>query len=325
MTEENAIDASIQAMILSHGVPLVALMIFAGEIGVPTGIPIEVALLLVGSHSIHSLTGLLVALVLVTMADILGTMTLFQVARTGGVRLVSRFVRRAKDAEAHGRLDRWRRRLGGHDVVVVFVLRLLPLVRMWAAAGLGLARVDRRDFLLGAAPAALLWAGTPLTLGYVFRGNVQSFEARYTSVSHAILVAAPALILFAIIAVWIRNGGSSRGGLRRARLALGLGVGVGSVAFVIETVWQTPSAVDHGLLALPLPILVVWLVLLGVIALALLWMAYEDLRVERATHHQHTLEARLAIGELVGTIAWLGLLIVVGTIVGLIEWQAPVL
>lgn len=318
-------DASIQAMILSYGVPLVALMIFAGEIGVPTGIPIELALLLVGSHSIHSLPALLVALVLVTSADILGTMTLFLVARTGGVRLVSRFVRHANDAATNGRLDQWRRRLGGHDVVVVFVLRLLPLVRMWAAAGLGLARIRWRDFLLGAAPAALLWAGTPLTLGYIFRGNVQSFEARYTTVSQAILVAVPALLLFAIIAVWVRNGGSLQGRLRRARLAFGLAVGIGSVAYVIETVWRTPSAVDHGLLALPLPILVVWLVLLSVMALALLGMAYEDLQVERKAHQQRTPGSRLARAELVGTIAWLGLLVIVGTIVGMIEWQAPVL
>jgi len=87
-------ESSILPLILHYGVPLVALMLFAGEIGIPTGIPMEITLLLAGAYAVHSLPELLFGLALVTVADLSGTTLLHLVARTGGVRLLTRLLHR---------------------------------------------------------------------------------------------------------------------------------------------------------------------------------------------------------------------------------------
>ncbi|MGI8482960.1 MAG: DedA family protein [Thermomicrobiales bacterium] len=309
--------STVQSLLLHYGLPLVALLIFAGEIGLPTFIPVEVALLLVGSQAVGSFPALLVGLVLVTVADILGTTTLHLVARTGGVRLLSRFLP-DHESRPNSSVERLRQRLAGRDALAVFVLRLIPLVRMWTAVGTGLLRIRVRDFLLGAVPAALLWAGTPLALGYYFRDSVRGFEARYAAVSHVLLFVVPSLGLVVLFAIYVRRGDSPCNRLRRARLAIGLTVVLASVAYLIETVWRTTWAVDRGLLILPLPLRIVWLIALGGVALVLLRIAYADLRAERTARQRH-IPSELAVAELISTVGWLMLLSLVGTIVAVIE------
>ena len=126
-----AIEASILDLITRHGVLIAALVIFAGELGLPTGIPAEIALMIAGAYGIHSPAGLVGGLLLVAAGDLLGTMTLFLAIRTGGVRLVSIIRKRAgADPTSEDVFTRIRRRLHGHDSLAVFVGRLLPLVRM---------------------------------------------------------------------------------------------------------------------------------------------------------------------------------------------------
>lgn len=279
--------STIQSLLLQYGLPLVALLIIAGEIGLPTIIPVEVALLLVGSQAVGSFPVLLIGLVVVTAADVLGTTTLHLVARTGGVRLLSRLLP-SHEGRAESNVERWRRRLGGHDAITVFVLRLIPLVRMWTAVSTGLLRIRVRDYLGGAVPAAFLWAGTPLVLGYYFRADVQSLAARYTAVSHLLLFLLPAVGLTALFMVYVRRGDSARRvELHRARLGFGVALALVSVAALIEAAWQTPWAVERDLLPRPPSLLVVGLVVLGGIAVALLGVAYVALRAERAERQRH--------------------------------------
>ena len=49
---------SILPLIAQYGVFIVALLILVGELGVPTGVPAELALLLTGAYAVHSLKGL---------------------------------------------------------------------------------------------------------------------------------------------------------------------------------------------------------------------------------------------------------------------------
>jgi membrane protein DedA with SNARE-associated domain len=198
------ISESILSLIPTYGVPLVALLIFVGELGVPTGIPSEVALLLAGAYAIDSVPSLLAGLALVCVADILGTVGLHFASRTGGVRLLRRFLPNQASGR-EGVMDRWRRRLGGHDVSIVFVMRLIPLVRMYISVSTGLLRIRVRDFLLGAVPASVLWAGTPLAAGYVFRTHVQGIVDRVTQTSQILLVLLPALGAGLLVVWWVRR------------------------------------------------------------------------------------------------------------------------
>ena len=85
---------SILPLIAQYGVFIVALLILVGELGVPTGVPAELALLLTGAYAVHSLKGLVGAILLISLADIVGTMTLHMAARTGGASILQRLMKR---------------------------------------------------------------------------------------------------------------------------------------------------------------------------------------------------------------------------------------
>ncbi len=317
-------ESSILPLILHYGVPLVALMLFAGEIGIPTGIPMEITLLLAGAYAVHSLPELFFGLALVTVADLSGTTLLHLVARTGGVRLLTRLLHRHA-AQQNTAVERWRRRLGDRDVAVVFVGRLLPLVRMSVAIALGLIRIPVRHFLLGAAPAALLWAGTPLTLGYLFRADVQAFAARYTALSQVLLLALPAVSLIGALVWWVRDEHILTARIRRVRIAVGLVAVIVSGGYLIKVVWAHERSVDRGLVVLPLPVLLAWLALLGGLALALLWQAAVDLRIAHGPRASSTVLGRLVSVEVATTVAWVILVGAVGLVVTGIELRYPAL
>jgi membrane protein DedA with SNARE-associated domain len=177
-------------LIASHGLPIVALMVFLAELGLPTGISPKVGLLIAGSMALHTLPGLAFGLLAVSSANVLGAMALYFAARTGGTRIIVRIQRR-RPANAGNALERWRARLGGHDAAAVFVGRIVPMVRIYVTIASGLARMSWQRFLLGSAPAGLVWSGTPLLLGYYFRGSVRDFTDSGSIVSHAFFIAVP--------------------------------------------------------------------------------------------------------------------------------------
>lgn len=317
------IDTSLLPLILHYGVPLVALLVFVGELGVPTGVPAEVALLLVGAYAVHSLPALIASVLLVSVADLSGTVTLHLVARTGGHRLLTRVMRRHEPGP-DGLLERWHRRLGGHEVATVFLVRLLPLVRMYAAIGTGLMRIRFRNFVLGAAPGALLWAGTPLIVGYLFRADVQRLTARYTAASNVLLVALPFVGLAVWSIWWIRRGDAGRARLRRVRAVIGGTTVLVIVGYLARGAWLSEQAVDRGATLFPLPVLLTWLIVLVVLALVLLVLALMDLR---GTHgsvavHQGSLKGP-SMGEWVSDLAWVILMVTAVAVVIMLEVRYP--
>lgn len=316
------IEHSFLALIQQYGVPIVALLVFVGELGVPTVLPVEVALLVVGSTSIHSFPELLFGLLLVVVADLLGTTTLYMVSRTGGVRLLQRLAPRLVAAKDDGVMTRWRRRLGDRDAFVVFVARVLPLIRMWATVSAGLLRFRIRDFLLGAAPAAALWAGTPLTLGYLFRDHVNSFAAQYTRSSRLLTLAIPLVAIVAVAVWWVWRGGSVRSRVRRGRSLLGLGAAVAFLVFLVRTALVNQWSIDHGRAALSYPLLLVGLGVLVCLAAALLAVAFADLRTARRNDPRVPM-SRLMMSEVATTLLWATLVGVGGGIMTIIELRYP--
>ncbi|HEX6508029.1 MAG TPA: hypothetical protein VF221_10385, partial [Chloroflexota bacterium] len=101
------------ALIAHYGLLIVAIIIFCGEIGLPTLVPGEIALLLAGSQVIHSPSALVAAAVLFGSVDIVATSTIHVASRTGGNRLLCRLLRHLQRDEPHEAvIDRWRGRLG---------------------------------------------------------------------------------------------------------------------------------------------------------------------------------------------------------------------
>ncbi len=285
---------------------IIALLVFAGEMGVPTGIALEVALLLAGSYAIHSFPALILGIILVSVADILGTTAIHVISRTGGRRAML-WVLRHQSTWQHDVLDRWSNRLSGHEVMLVFLVRILPLVRMYISIGSGLLAISFKAFLQGAIPAAFIWVGVPMTLGYLFRDQVHEFAAEYTYAAYVILFALPALGVITAIAGWVRRGGFFRARLHRFRSALGFTVAAIGLAYLIMKVWPLGKTVATGLGTFSSLPINPWLLVLAGLALALLTMAVIDLRAAPRTQQPSHARRHLPIAELATTIVWVGL------------------
>ena len=171
---------------MGYGLPLVTLVMFASATGIPTGVPIKLIMLFTGAYLVNSWQMLLPVVLVMALAELGGTLVLHGVARTGGVKVLER-IASDRQARVQASFEQWQRRLGGRDVAAITVLRLIPFVRMGTTVGAGLVGLKLRDFILGSAIAALIWAGIPLVLGYMFRANLSDLEAAY----HAALGALP--------------------------------------------------------------------------------------------------------------------------------------
>ena len=292
-------------------------MIFFGELGVPTGIPAEIALLIAGSYGVHSFSGLIFAIGLVVVADVAGTTTLHLVSRTGGSRLLNRLLTRfGKRSEET--IAKWRARLGGRDIVVVAVGRMLPLVRMYISIGAGLLQTRLRDFVGGAVVGALVWSGIPIILGYYLHGDVQQFADNYATISHLIFVILPALTLSVLIMWWVRRGHTRWVQLRRGRSATGIITSSVAVVILVRALVFNTDVIQNGLAALHHTVLTTWSIALAAVAIALLSVSFNDLRVAfRQRNRQHPVSHE-AVQELTTTIVWLALVISAGAFIFLI-------
>ena len=270
-------------LVTHYGLFLVALIIFGGELGLPVLIPGEIALLVAGSQVIHSPLQLIGALILFGIVDITATTTIHAASRTAGNRLLKRLLcfvtRNSQDHEEV--IGRWRRRLCGHDTLVVFVTRLIPMFRLYASITTGLIRIHFRDFLLGAAPAAFVWAATPLTVGYVLRSHIQALTAQFGLMIHIVIGSSVFLMVAAVLSWWIRQSGSTGAALRRLRLTLGLAAVFGACARLMLVMLETHSSIHRFLF---LPAVATWVTVISLIALALVWVAAHDLRAIRMRH-----------------------------------------
>ncbi len=316
---------TIQPLIVHYGIIIVALMVFVGELGVPTGIPVEVALMLGGAFAIHSYPMLIVGLIVVMLADIAGTTTLHLVARTGGIRLLGKLLR-THEERSREFLEGWRKRFGGHDVGIVFVGRLLPIARMYVAIGTGLIRIPFRDYVIGASPAALIWAGLPLTIGFFLRNDVSRIASQYTHFEHVAMIILPVLLVIAAATWWVHRGGTLRGRVLRVRSAVALIVVSGIIFYMVQSAINNDESLEHGLGGLPPLILWTWLGILATIAIGLLLVAISDFRLARRVFKQRHLPLpQLIRTELTTTIVWLALIVTAGAVMLTIEIRYPVL
>lgn len=309
-----------EQLIRDYGVLFAGLMVFAGEVGIPTGVPVEVVLLLTGSYALHSPTGLVLGVALVTSADLLGTLTLNLAVRTGGVRLLQWFVRRHRGGESE-RLLRWRRALLRHPVPAIFVGRLLPLLRMYITVAAGLLGVPLRVFLAGASPAALLWAGTPVVVGYVARDHVHQLAAGYAHIGRLGLLFVPLAGLVVAAVLWVRSGPSPFR-LRLARLVASGLAGGGIAAYLIESTRDVDLLLEHGRGALLSPFVWLWLGVLASIGLVVLGVGLYDLYFGLQRRRGISPAVR---AEVVATVIWLALLLGAGGLILSLEWRYPAL
>nr|PZN63295.1 MAG: hypothetical protein DIU58_11015 [Sphaerobacter thermophilus] len=317
-------STTIEELILTYGIVIMALIVFLGELGMPTGVPIEVGLLLAGALAVHSVPELIFAVLLVTAADVLGGATLYFVARTGGVRLLDRILRRF-GRRGEETVSRWRQRLGGRDVGVVAIGRSLPLVRMYVSIGSGLLRFRPRDFLIGGIPGGAIWSGTPIALGYLFRSDVHRLVTEYSKVSTWAFASMPALSATIALVWWIRRGHSTWVRLQRGRMVLSVVIAGVAAVFLVRTIALHGTALSAGMAAIGRPLLTPWVLLLAGFAAALLNVALSDLMATLRRREVHAPFVRPVTAELATTVLWASLVLAVGAIMFGMHIHYPVL
>jgi membrane protein DedA with SNARE-associated domain len=306
-------------LIAHYGVFIVVLIIFAGEIGIPTLVPGEIAILIAASQVIHSVPELVGLWLLFAVVDVLACTTIHTACRTAGNPVLVRLLRYIQPkAERHEDIvDGWRRRLGGRDALVVFVTRMIPMFRLYASVTTGLIRVRFRCWLSGALPASFLWAATPLTLGYVLRARIRSIERAYPDLIHWVILGSVLVILGMIVTAWVRAAETRVGSLRRLQTAFGLGAVGGALSRLVLAAIYGDKPLSHWLLLPSFSALSVWITGLSLVALGLLWLAALDLRV---LHRYHVHGRKTAIFT---SMAWAGLMLMFGALTTLGSLQNP--
>ena len=298
------------ALIAHYGLLIVVLVIFAGEIGLPTLVPGEIAILIAGVQIVHSVPALIGAWVLFAAVDIIACSSIHLACRTCGNRLLVRLLRCLQPTKKrHDEvIEGWRRRLGGHDPLVVFVTRMIPMFRLYASITTGLIRIRFRDFLAGAVPASLLWAAIPLSLGYALRAKAGAIEGQFPVLIHSVVISTAVILVASGVTAWVRSAGSRAAALRRLRLVVGLAAVGGAlarlllVAVHVDRVFSTPFVLPSAQAAS------IWVTILSLVALALLWIAAHDLRAIRT----YRLKAR-SIGVMSATV-WISLMLMFGAL-----------
>lgn len=304
----------IQKLILEYGIYIVALLILTGELGIPTGAPAEIALLIAGSEVVNSVPELIFALVLVILSDVVGSTILHLAARTGGVRLLETITKR----KSHDRsiTHKWYERLGRRDALLVFVMRLIPIVRMWASAGTGLLRIPFRSFLIGSIPASIIWTGAPLLLGYLLRHRIHNLITQYGHALNIVLIVLGILVLLALVAWWIRGGRTGLRQIRRVQLALSIFIGIATATYLYQTGWQTSrEAVFDS------PALITYLAMLAIIVIGILWTAVKDTQLAHSMpDHERVTSFHFQTWS---TVLWVVLVIALGTFIAWLEIGTP--
>jgi membrane protein DedA with SNARE-associated domain len=158
----------VSTFLAHYGLVAVALVLFAGELGIPILIPGELALLWVGSHLNGSWIALLQTCGAFSAVDLMASILLFSASRGGGNRLLRFTLRRALKGGRRPEevIAGWRARLDRHDSLVIFVIRTIPGIRISGSIISGAVRLPFRSFLGGAAPASAVWVSVPLIVGY---------------------------------------------------------------------------------------------------------------------------------------------------------------
>jgi membrane protein DedA with SNARE-associated domain len=169
------ISPRIDGFLHDHGVLALFLLVFLQDIGVPTGLPGTV-LVLIGGYLVYShVVGLHEAAIAIALGAFLGASGMFFLARYGGRPLVLRLGRfvgltaKRLDAAALA-LDRW-------GPPMLLITRVAPGTRVYMTIFAGISGWTYRRFALWTALFAVLWAygfvllGAALGTGWVRVGR----------------------------------------------------------------------------------------------------------------------------------------------------------
>jgi membrane protein DedA with SNARE-associated domain len=184
------------AWLVAYGYLALFLILFVEELGVPLPLPGDLALLFAGYLVGRGILRFDVTLLVALAAVLGGASALYALTRRYGHPLLARYGRRIHLDE--GRLRRFEATSRRFGPAGVFVVRLVPGMRIYTAALAGLTGVPFTRFFLALTPAALVWAAAFVAIGYRVG---EGWDELYTLLEHhAVLGATTAAILLVLAA-----------------------------------------------------------------------------------------------------------------------------
>jgi membrane protein DedA with SNARE-associated domain len=160
--------------IADYGYLAVFLIVFMETAGVP--LPGEITLILAGVAAHRGGLDLVPAIVVGSVAAILGDNVGYLIGRYGGRRVVLRLAH-------YGRVDSmlgWGERFfASHGGKTVFLARWTAGLRIFGAWIAGMTHMPWRTFFIWNAAGGITWATAAVTAGYVFSGSVARIESLF--------------------------------------------------------------------------------------------------------------------------------------------------
>lgn len=152
------------AWLVAYGYLALFVILLVEEVGVPLPLPGDLALLFAGYLVGRGVLRFDVTLLVALAAVLGGASALYALTRRYGHPLLARYGRRIHLDE--GRLRRFEATSRRFGPAGVFVVRLVPGMRIYTAALAGLTGVPFTRFFVALAPAALVWAAGFVAIGY---------------------------------------------------------------------------------------------------------------------------------------------------------------
>src|SRR3981081_989027 len=188
-------------LVASYGYPFLFVLVGIESFGIP--LPGETALVVAAALAAQGRLNIWLVIASAAAAAIIGDNAGYWLGRKGGIALVTRYGKKvglneATLARVHAFFER-------HGAKTVFLARFVAILRSWAAAFAGVARMPYGTFTIYNALGGVAWATRFGTLGYLFGHNLPSLERYAGQTSLAVVLLAAVGVVIALGWRWFRT------------------------------------------------------------------------------------------------------------------------
>ena len=194
-------------LVASYGYLFLLALVGIESFGVP--LPGETALVVAAALAAQGKLDIWLVIAAAAAGAIIGDNAGYWLGRKGGIALVRRYGQKVGLNEA--KLDRVHAFFERHGAKTIFIGRFIALLRSWAAALAGVARMPYHTFSLYNALGGITWAGIFGGLGYAFGRNLPLLERYVGQISLALVLLAALGVLTALAIRWFRDNGDRIG------------------------------------------------------------------------------------------------------------------
>jgi membrane protein DedA with SNARE-associated domain len=183
--------------ITNYGYWAIFWLVFLQEIGIPNPVSNELVLLFSGSLAFTGLLSFPFIFLTAVFADIFGATVLYTVFYLFGKSIVKNKPRWLPISQET--IKKLKKPIEKHRKTGMFVGRLLPFARGYAAVVAGLLNISPTDFFIAVISSALVWSGGFVILGNYFGNYITQVENTTQGIEKILLIAIGLTVIVFII------------------------------------------------------------------------------------------------------------------------------